>query len=82
MGDCEATLRELRAYLDRECTDAARSEVEEHIGGCTDCLQAFDFQAELRLVIARKCSDELPPTLLARIRECIGDTQATDGSAG
>lgn len=78
MADCEATLRELRTYLDSELGPDARAAVEGHIEGCLDCLQAFDFHAELRQVIARKCCDELPPGLLAKIRQCFGETTDPD----
>jgi mycothiol system anti-sigma-R factor len=73
MGDCEATLRELRSYLDRELPDEARAEVDGHIEGCLDCLQAFDFHAELRQVIAQRCTDDLPPGLVERIRRCLDE---------
>ena len=43
-------------------------------------LEIFDFEAELRLVIARKCREEAPPGLLDRIRERLA-TEA-GGTAG
>ena len=44
-----------------------------HLEQCPDCLQAFDFHAELKTTIARKCkSDELPPGLLDKIQACFG----------
>lgn len=73
MADCEATLRELRTYLDSELSVEARAAVQGHLDGCLDCLQAFDFHAELREVIARKCCDELPAGLLDKIQACFGD---------
>ena len=74
MTDCNETLRDLETFLDGELSDDALRLVREHLGGCLDCLQAFDFHAELRQVISAKCqTDEMPPGLLDRIRGCFGD---------
>lgn len=74
MADCEQTLRDLQAFLDHEITDATRTAIEGHLGGCTDCLQAFEFHAELRTAIARKLRNEaLPEGLNDRLRGCFGD---------
>jgi len=74
MSDCEQTLRELDAFLDGELSEAVRGRVHEHLGGCTDCLSAFDFHAELKQVIQAKChDDEMPAGLMARIEMCFQD---------
>ena len=50
---------------------------------CVDCLQAFDFHAELKQVIRRKCSnDEMPPGLLAKIEMCFNEDFDGDGIIG
>jgi mycothiol system anti-sigma-R factor len=73
MADCGETLRELQTYLDHELPDNMRHAVEAHLGGCVDCLQAFDFHAELRTIVATKChSEPLPPSLAAKIEACFG----------
>ncbi len=97
MADCNETLRELEAFLDDELTDETRTHIRAHLEGCLDCLQAFDFHAELRTVVAAKChNDELPAGLLDRITACFGDdrpavdltdapdpaTEVDDGSVG
>jgi mycothiol system anti-sigma-R factor len=72
MADCNDTLRELDTFLDGELTAGAKSAISAHLEGCPDCLEAFDFQAELKMVIAERCRrDELPPGLLARIERCF-----------
>ena len=68
MANCKETIRELDAFLDGELPSDLRSHIHEHLDECVDCLQAFDFQAELKQAIRRKCStDELPDGLLGRI---------------
>ena len=77
MADCEETLRELEAFLDGELTADDLSLVRSHIDGCMDCLQAYDFYAELRVVIKQKCREqEVPPGLLDRVKSCFGDDAA------
>ena len=74
MPDCNETLRELELFLDHELTENAREVIHAHLEGCPDCLQAFDFHAELRIVIASKCrNDEMPPGLMAKIQQCFGE---------
>jgi mycothiol system anti-sigma-R factor len=74
MTDCNETLNELYTFLDGELTPSDRQHVQAHLDGCLDCLQAFDFHAELRQVIAEKCRhDEIPAGLLDKVRGCFGD---------
>ncbi len=83
MADCNETLRELHTFLDDELSEAARHSIEGHLGGCLDCLQAYDFHAELKLVIREKCrNDELPAGLVARIERCLDDDLDGDGRIG
>jgi mycothiol system anti-sigma-R factor len=83
MADCKQTLKELDAFLDGELSDHVRVQINEHIEGCVDCLQTFEFHAELKTVIRRKCSnDELPPGLLAKIEMCFDEDFDGDGIIG
>lgn len=72
MADCRETIRELNAFLDGELSPDVQHHINAHLEGCVDCLQAFDFEAELKLAIRRKCSsDEMPPGLMERIATCF-----------
>jgi mycothiol system anti-sigma-R factor len=82
-AECNETMREMEAFLDGELTDDAAATLRGHLEGCTDCLQAFDFQAELKFVIAEKCHrDQMPPGLLARIELCLQADLDDDGRIG
>jgi mycothiol system anti-sigma-R factor len=83
MADCDDTLREMEAFLDGELSDDAVTTLRGHLDGCPDCFQAFDFQAELKAVIAEKChQDRMPPGLLARIEQCLQADLDDDGQIG
>ena len=72
MDDCEEILRDLYPYLDGELSEGARIEVQQHLDDCLDCLHVYDFEAELRQVIAKKCRENaMPPGLLERVRRCL-----------
>ena len=82
-SDCAQTLRELDIFLDDELTDDQREAIRHHLDGCMDCLGAFDFHAELKQVVAVKCTnDEMPPDLLAKIELCFGTDFDGDGEIG
>ena len=83
MANCNETIRELDAFLDGELPDDVRTHIHLHLNSCMDCLQAFDFQAELKMAIRRKCTtDELPPGLLGRIEMCFDTDLDGDGVIG
>lgn len=82
--DCEAALAEVYSYLDHELTDVEHAQVLAHLETCSPCFEAFDFEAELRMVVASKAlSDEFPEGLRLRIRQRIVEFRIeTDGDAG
>lgn len=74
MADCNDTLRELEAFLDSELSEETHVAIRAHLEGCPDCHQAFDFHAELKIVVAQKCrTDEMPAGLLEKLQACFGD---------
>lgn len=72
MLDCNQTLHDLQLFLDGELSADAHAHVLVHLDECIECYHAFDFQAELKQVIAEKCrTEQMPAGLLERIQECI-----------
>jgi mycothiol system anti-sigma-R factor len=79
MDDCDEILREIYPYLDGALTDEARVEIAHHLDECLDCLGVYDFHAELRTVIARKCREQsLPSGLLERVKRCLEEPISDD----
>ncbi len=71
MPDCNETLKELYGFLDGELTDQDREHIRHHLDDCRPCLGAYDFEAELRMVIRSRCVDQVPESLRARIAAAI-----------
>lgn len=69
--DCEKAIHRLYGYLDGELTEAKRREIARHLDECPPCAQGFDFELELRTVIASRCRDEVPAGLKERIARAI-----------
>jgi mycothiol system anti-sigma-R factor len=70
-SDCEGALHELYHFLDGELTEERRSAIEHHLNTCQPCAEPYDFEAELRLVIRRKCQEPVPESLLFKVRTAL-----------
>ena len=68
---CEESLHLVYHYLDGELTEEKRVLIQQHIDDCPPCFEAFDFEAELRVVVKRRCFDEAPPDLRRRIADAL-----------
>ena len=79
---CQEAIQTLYHFLDGELTDQRRYEIQLHLDECSPCLEAFDFEAELKLVIARKCRDQVPARPRERVRRALlkasGESSGTD----
>jgi mycothiol system anti-sigma-R factor len=79
MGDCDDAVHRLYEFLDGELDDSRRAHIQQHLDECLPCLEAFDFEAELRQVIAMKCRDQVPESLRLRIAEALHTESNPDG---
>ena len=72
---CEDALTELYTFLDGELTADKREHIREHLDGCNPCLEHYDFESELRIVISTKCRESVPESLKAKIAATLADLQ-------
>jgi mycothiol system anti-sigma-R factor len=70
-ADCSAMVARLYNFLDGELTEQRRAKIQNHLEACPSCFSAFDFEAELRIVIATRCVSRVPDSLAERIRNAI-----------
>lgn len=67
--DCTEVIRNLYAFHDQELTSAEADEIREHLLACEPCLDHYQVEDALRLLIRRCCSAEkAPETLRMRVR--------------
>jgi mycothiol system anti-sigma-R factor len=71
--NCEEAVHELYVYLDGELTEERRTEIRVHLDWCGPCNGAAEFEAELRRVIANKCKDRVPQSLIDRVAAAIDE---------
>jgi len=81
--DCGKADRRMYRYLDGEITVWRRWRITRHLNRCPPCANGFDFEVELREVIATRCREEVPEDLKARIkaaldRACEHETETAD----
>lgn len=70
--DCDDICRHLHVYLDGEATVATRSVIAVHLAECPSCADAFRFESQVRLVVARCCCEEpVPESLRVRVLRAI-----------
>jgi mycothiol system anti-sigma-R factor len=68
---CQEALEELYVFLDGELTVEKREHIRVHLDDCNPCLEHYDFEAELRLVIAAKCKEPVPQDLKDKILRAL-----------
>jgi mycothiol system anti-sigma-R factor len=71
--NCDEAVHQLYHYLDGELTDERRGQIAEHLNFCAPCGGAVEFEAELRQVIANRCKDHVPESLMQRIAAAIDE---------
>ena len=71
---CRQVLRELQLYLDGECADDLERVMAAHLEDCPPCFDRVEFQREVRMIVASKCTDCAPPGLLDRVRAHLWPT--------
>jgi mycothiol system anti-sigma-R factor len=75
-SDCQEAIHTLYHFLDGELTEERRHDIQHHLEECSPCLEAFDFEAELKLVVARKCREQVPDALRDRVHKALMDASA------
>jgi len=85
-GNCDEALQELYTFLDGELTEQKRSKIKTHLDDCSPCLEVYDFEAELRLVIKHRCQEQVPDSLREKVAKKLAaiddDLRLTEPTTG
>ena len=79
-ANCDDARHTLYEFLDGELTPEVKIGIQQHLEDCAPCFEKFDFEAELKQVIAKKCCEEVPAGLTEKILAALrgdGGTQVT-----
>ena len=76
VGDCGTMLTRLYHFLDGELTNERRTKIQSHLDGCPSCYSVYDFEAELRMVIANRAQCQVPSGLMKRIKLSLAQCQS------
>ena len=79
--DCEEAVHELYTYIDGELTEERREEIRIHLDYCGPCGGAAEFEAELRRVLANRCKDRVPDSLIRRVADAL-EAESRQDDAG
>jgi len=74
---CIEAVELLYHYLDGELTDERRVQIQFHLDACPPCFEAYDFEAELRIVVRQKCVDHVPESLIMRVKAALMEVEQT-----
>ena len=70
-ADCREAVHRLYHFLDGELTVERRVMIQRHLDECANCIEAYEFEAELRLAISRGCREAVPESLRLRVAQVL-----------
>ncbi len=72
---CDDAITKIYGYLDGEISPMKRVMVRLHLRRCSGCGNAFSFERRLQIVIRQRCQEEVPASVMAKLREIVADEQ-------
>lgn len=69
--NCGDAQEQIYEYLDAELDEETASTVRSHLDDCPGCLDSFDFERRLKLVVRRCLTEDMPEALEGKVRELI-----------
>jgi len=80
--NCSEAVHVLYHFLDGELTPERKLLIEYHLDACHPCLEAFEFEVELRQLIKQRCREQVPDELRLRIKELLASEATATGTKG
>ncbi len=65
--ECDDLLHELADLLHGDVSPEKKAKLRAHLDDCPPCFETADFQAQLRQLVAKRCCEEVPDELKARV---------------
>jgi mycothiol system anti-sigma-R factor len=77
--NCDEALTNLYQYLDREMDSANSERIRAHLDDCSGCLDIFEFEVRLKIVVRERLSEEVPPEFIDRLRAALARESVGEG---
>jgi anti-sigma factor (TIGR02949 family) len=71
--ECDDLLHELGHLLHGDLPDDRRAQLRQHLDDCPPCLETADFQAQLRQLIVKRCGEQVPQDLAAKVLRLLDE---------
>jgi mycothiol system anti-sigma-R factor len=72
-AECSEVLQRVFFFIDNELPNADSAAIEHHLAECGPCLQKYDLERTVKMLVQRSCSEHAPEGLrdkvLLRLRE-------------
>ncbi len=73
--DCVDFLDRIMRLIDNELEEGDCAIVREHLDSCSPCLESYDLQRTVKMLVARSCSETAPDELREKVRVRIQSVQ-------
>jgi mycothiol system anti-sigma-R factor len=73
--ECSDFLDQIVYFLDNELDEADCADVQHHLDQCAPCLEKYDLQRTVKMLVARSCVESAPDDLRQRVTMSIRQVQ-------
>ena len=73
--ECSEFLDQIVYFLDNELDEADCADVQHHLDECAPCLEKYDLQRTVKMLVARSCVESAPDELRQRVTMSIREVQ-------
>jgi mycothiol system anti-sigma-R factor len=64
---CAEVLQRMFFFIDNELDRADCAEIEQHLHDCGPCLEKYNLERTVKLLVQRSCTEHAPETLRDRV---------------
>lgn len=69
--ECQNAMRKINSALEGPFNEDVRLGIRSELEHCAPCVQAFDFETQLRWTVAEKCAENAPIELKFKIEDML-----------
>ena len=80
MSGCDYAIEYVYQYLDEEASFFTTSRIRMHLRRCPPCMDAFQFESQLKALIRERGKSEPPPELFDTLRALLQEERESDES--